>query len=56
MDYKRAYALLVGIMSNAIDQIDKPYVLSREIKNTVQMLKDGLTKVEEMYICSEEQK
>lgn len=54
MNYKKAYALLVGTMSNAIDEIDKSHILSQEINNTIQILIKGLTEVEEMYICSEE--
>lgn len=54
MDYKKAYALLVGTMSNAIDEINKSHIISQEMENAIQMLKEGLEKAEEMYICSEE--
>jgi len=54
MDYQKAYALLVGIMSNAIDEINKSCVVSQEMENAIKMLKEGLEKVEEMYLCAEE--
>ena len=54
MDYQKAYALLVRTMSNAIDEIGKSHVISREMENTIQMLKEGLAKTEEMYIYSED--
>ncbi len=54
MDYQKAYALLVETMSNAIDEISKSYISSREIENAIQMLKDGLEEAEEMYICDEQ--
>jgi len=54
MDYKKAYALLVGTMSNAIDEISKSRIISQEMENAIKMLKEGLEKAEEMYICSEE--
>jgi len=54
MYYQKAYALLVGIMSNAIDKIGKSRVILQETENAIQMLKEGLEKTEEMYICSEE--
>lgn len=54
MDYQKAYALLVGTMANAIDEIDKSYIHSQETQNAIQILKEGLRKVEEMYLCSEE--
>lgn len=55
MDYKKAYSLLVGIMSNAIDEINKSPIIFQEMENTIQMLKEGLEKAEKMYICSDEQ-
>lgn len=54
MDYKKAYALLMGTMSNAIDEISKSHVISQEIENAVRMLREGLEKAEEMYLCSDE--
>lgn len=54
MDYPKAYALLVGTMSNAIDEIGKSNVISQEMENAIRMLKEGLEKAEEMYICSDE--
>lgn len=54
MDYKKAYALLAGTMSNAIDEIGKSHIISQEMENAIRILKEGLEKAEEMYICSEE--
>ena len=54
MDYKKAYALLVGTMSNAIDEMEKSQVIMQETENAIYMLKEGLEAVEEMYIGSEE--
>ena len=54
MDYLKAYALLVGTISNAIDEIGKSRVISQEMENAIQMLKAGLEEVEEMYLCSEQ--
>lgn len=54
MDYKKAYALLVRTMSNAIDEIGKSRIISQEMENAIRMLKEGLEKAEEMYICSED--
>ena len=53
MDYQKAYALLVGIMSNAIDEIGKSRVISQEMENAIKLLKEGLEQAEEMYISSE---
>ena len=50
MDYQKAYALLAGIMSEVIDELEKTQVISREIENAVQMLKKGLRVAEVMYI------
>ena len=49
MDYKSAYALLVGRISNAIDEIEKSRVTSQEMENAIKMLKEGLEQAEEMY-------
>lgn len=54
MCYKKAYALLVDIISKAIDEIGKSQVISQETDNTVQMLREGLEQAEEMYICAGE--
>jgi len=54
MDYKKAYALLVGVMSKTIDELEKSQVISQETESAVVMLKEGLEQAEEMYICSEE--
>ncbi len=54
MDYKKAYTLLAGTMSDAMDEIEKSRVISQEMENAIKMLKDGLDKVEEMYLCAEE--
>ncbi len=54
MDYQKAYALLVGTISNAIDEISKSYIIVPEMENTIQILKEGLAKAEEMYLYSEE--
>lgn len=54
MDYQKAYALLVGIMSNAIDEISKSHIISQETENAIRMLKEGLEKTEEVYICSDD--
>lgn len=54
MDYQKAYALLMGTMSNAIDEINQSRVISQEMENAIQMLKAGLEHAEEMYINSEE--
>ena len=54
MDYQKAYTLLVGVMSKAIDELGKSQVVSTETKNAVKMLKDGLEQAEEMYISTEE--
>jgi hypothetical protein len=55
MDYKKAYALLVGTISNAIDEIGKSHIISQEMENAMQMLMDGLENTEEMYLSAEEQ-
>lgn len=49
MDYKKAYTLLAGVMSNTMNEINKSDIKSEEIENVMHMLKDGLTKAEEMY-------
>lgn len=54
MDYQKAYALLVGTMSNAIDEISKSRIISQEIENATQMLKQGLDKAEKMYLCAKD--
>jgi len=54
MDYQKAYALLVGSMSNAIDEIDKSRVITQEMENAIKILKKGLEEAEEMYLCSDE--
>jgi hypothetical protein len=54
MDYKKAYAMLMGTISDAIDEIEKLRFISQQVGNAMQMLKDGLKKAEEMYLCSEE--
>ena len=54
MDYKKAYALLAGTMSNTIDEIEKSRVISQEMENAIKMLKEGLEKAEDMYLCAEE--
>ena len=54
MDYQRAYALLVGIMSDTIDEISKSPVFYQEIENAIYMLQQGLIETEEMYISSGE--
>jgi len=54
MDYKKAYALLAGVMSRAIDEIEKSQVISQETESAFQMLKEGLKKAEEMYLCSDD--
>lgn len=54
MDYQKAYALLVGVVSNTIDEINKSHILSPEIENALYMLRLGLTETEEMYISSGE--
>ena len=54
MDYQKAYALLVGVVSKAIDEIGKSLNVSTETENAVKMLKDGLEQAEEMYIGTEE--
>ena len=54
MDYKKAHALLVGIISDTIDEISKSPVSSHEIENATHMLQLGLIETEEMYISSRE--
>lgn len=54
MDYKKAYTLLVGTMSSAIDEFNTSRVISQEMEAAIQMLKAGLEKAEEMYISAEE--
>ena len=49
-NYKKAYAILVVVMSKAIDEIGKSKVISQETENAAQMLKEGLEQTEEMYI------
>lgn len=53
MDYKKAYALLAGTMSNVIDEIEKSRVISQELESAIKMLKEGLEKAEEMYLRAE---
>ena len=50
MNYKKAYAILIGSMSKAIDEIEKSQVVSQETSNAIQILKEGLEQVDEMYI------
>ena len=50
MEYKKAYALLMGTMSKAIDEIEKSKIISQETENAIQILKEGLEQAEEMYI------
>ena len=52
VDYKKAYALLVGIMSETIDELEKSQIISRETEVAILMLKEGLEIAEEMYIFS----
>ena len=54
MDYKKAYALLVGALSDAIDELEKAVILSQEAENAVKMLKEALETTEEMYINAED--
>ena len=54
MDYLKAYALLVGTMSDAIDEIGKSHFISQEMENAIRMLKEGLEEAEEMYLCAEQ--
>lgn len=54
MDYPKAYALLIGTISNAIDEINKSRIISQEMENAVRILKNGLEEAGEMYICLEE--
>jgi hypothetical protein len=54
MDYQKAYALLVGTMSKAIDEIEKSRVITQEMDNASKMLKAGLEEAEEMYLSAEE--
>ncbi|MEA5016258.1 MAG: hypothetical protein VB099_17025 [Candidatus Limiplasma sp.] len=49
MDCEKAYALLVGSISTAIDEIEKSRVTSQEMANAIKMLKEGLEEAEEMY-------
>lgn len=53
MNYQKAYALLVGTMSDAIDEIHKSHVILQEMEKAIQILKEGLAKAEEMYTDSE---
>ena len=52
MDYKKAYALLVGAMSRAIDEIEKSQIASQETESAIQILKEGLEQAEEMYLSA----
>ena len=52
MDYKKAYTLLVGTMSNAIDEIEKSIVITPEMENGIKLLKAGLEQAEEMYLSA----
>lgn len=54
MDYKKSYALLVGTISNAIDEINQSRIISQEMENAIHIMKKGLEATEEMYLCSEE--
>lgn len=54
MDYQKAYALLVGTISNAIDEIGKSRTITQEMENGIRMLKEGLEKAEEMYLSAED--
>ena len=55
MNYPKAYALLVGTVSSAIDEIGKSRVVSQEVEKAVRMFKNALIEVEEMYMRAEEQ-
>ncbi len=50
MNYQKAYALLLGSMSNAIDELNKSTILSVEMENAVKILKEALETAEEMYL------
>ena len=52
MDYKKAYALLVGTVSDAIDELNKPCETSPDVVHAIQLLEEGLETTEEMYISS----
>jgi len=54
MDYQKAYALLVGSISKAIDEINKSPASSREIERGLDILKGCLLKAEEMYVGGDE--
>lgn len=54
MDYKKAYATLIGTISNAIDEINNSCAITQELKDVIQILKAGLEKAEEMYLSSDE--
>ena len=49
MDCEKAYALLVGRISNAIDEIERSRVTLQGMENAIKMLKEGLEETEEMY-------
>ena len=50
MDYKKAYALLVCTMSEAIDKIESSHFKTEDSEGVARMLKEGLERAEEMYI------
>ena len=54
MDYQKAYALLVGTVSDAIDELHKPceYEIPSEVTHAINILEEGLETTEEMYISS----
>ena len=50
MNYRKAYAILVGVISSAIDEL----ALSQEIEPVIQRLTAALEETEEMYIDSKQ--
>ena len=51
MDYKKAYTMLVVALSKAITEINKSRIISQEMLNGIEILKEGLNATEDMYIA-----
>jgi hypothetical protein len=54
MNYEKAYALLVGRISNAIDCMCASRIISQQMEDAIRLLKEGLEIAEEMYLSTEE--
>lgn len=54
MDYQKAYAYLVGCISEAMDEMNHSHLIQPEMENALQILRKGLCTTEEMYLNADE--